>query len=528
MASFFKIAVPGQRESTACATGTNARALHQTLVILTVAWLLVIYLFSDTVLSAAAQWRHSQTFSHCFLILPITLYLMWRQRERIIGLAPAPNYWGLPLLGLIGAAWLLGHIGVVLVVQQLAVVAMLQALVFTIAGWPVTRAFLFPLTFLIFAVPFGDDLVPPLQSLTALFTVKALQLSGIPVFRDGWWLVTPTGVWEIAEACAGIRYVIPSVILGYLFSYYGYRSWRRRLCFILFCFFTAIVANGIRAYGIVVVAHLTNNRLAIGVDHVIAGWVFHSLVILALFWLGLMWRESATVDSNGDAARVQRMAKTIPVPAPWVMGLTALCAVALLSLAPLGAERLLQSPAAPATSKLSIPVLTGSWQALEDAGNNWRPDFPGAQAVLRQSYLSEQQRVDLFIGYYRTQQRQGAELVGAANILIDEKNWRRISVGSARVVAEGYPVAVAETVIRSPDQVRLMWSWYWVGGEYTSNRYLVKLLEIKNVLLREHKGSAFIALAADVKDENRRQAAAVLHDFLRHVTLSDTLNKMSN
>jgi EpsI family protein len=392
----------------------------------------------------------------------------------------------------------------------------------------VTRTFLFPLTFLIFAVPFGEDLVPPLQSYTASFTVKALQLSGIPVFRDGWWLVTPTGVWEVAEACAGIRYVIPSVILGYLFSYYGYRSWMRRLCFILFCFFAAIVANGIRAYAIVVVAHLTNNRLAIGVDHVIAGWVFHSLVIFALFWLGLYWREPTAVDSNDDAARVQSRAKTIAAASPWVVGLAALCAIALLSLAPFGAERLLPPPAVPAVSRLSSPVPTASWQAVEDAGNNWKPDFSGADAVLRQSYLSEQRRVDLFIGYYRTQQRQGTELVGAANVLIDEKNWRRISVGYARVMAEGDHVAVAETIIRSTDRVRLVWSWYWVGGEYTSNRYLAKLWEIKSVLLREHRGSALIALAADVKDGNRREAAEILHDFLRHVTLSHALSKVSN
>ena len=76
------------------------------------------------------------------------------------------------------------------------------------------RRILFPLAYLLFAVPLGDFLVGPLQDVTAVFTVWALQLTGIPVYLEGRFFYIPTGAFEVAEACSGIRYLIASLALG--------------------------------------------------------------------------------------------------------------------------------------------------------------------------------------------------------------------------------------------------------------------------------------------------------------------------
>jgi exosortase A len=524
MNSLFKSDVQSRRRLAGCAREIAlVRAWQQALVIISASWIVCIYFFSDTVFSAVAQWKQSQTFSHCFLVFPITIYLVWSQREQISNLAPSPNFRGLPILGLLGIGWLLGHLGAVLVVQQVAVVAMLQALVFTVAGSAVTRALFFPLSFLIFAVPFGEDLIRPLQDFTAFFTVKALQLSGIPVFRDGWMIVTPTSVWEVAEACAGIRYVIPSVILGCLFSYSRYRSWERRLGFILLCFFGAIVANGIRAYGIVIAAHFTNNRVAVGVDHLVAGWVFHSVVVFLLFWFGLRWCEPITGETKNEIPATKSKARAIHAGSPRAVALTALSAVALLGLAPLAAHSLLLPQPIFATAMISAPSVTQPWQALDQHDATWKPRFIGADGELSRSYLAGRQGVHLFIAYYRPHQRQGVELISGGNVLTNEKSWRAVSAGSAQAMVDGESLSVDRIVLRSNDRTRLVWSWYWVGGEYTSNPYFAKLLELKSRLLREQKGSAFIALAADVENGNLREAAETIGNFLRHVALSEAL-----
>jgi exosortase A len=502
-----------------------ARAWQQALVILCAAWIVVLYSFWDTVFAAVAQWRGSDTFSHGFLVFPITISLIWSQRAQVISRVPAPNYWGLPILAMLSIGWLLGYLGAVLVVQQMAVVAMLQLLVFTVVGWPVTRALLFPLFFLIFAVPFGEDLVRPLQDYTAFFTVKALQLTGIPVYREGWMIVIPSGVWEVAEACAGVRYVIPSVILGCLFSYCVYRSWGRRLGFIAVCFIGAIVANGIRAYGIVMLAHLTNNRIAVGADHLVAGWIFFSVVVFLLFWLGLFWRESTTVDIKGDVSATEIKAQAIHAGSSKAVALTALGAVAILGLAPLAAHSLLRPLPMLAAPMISAPGVTQPWRALDEHEGKWKPRFLGADAELLKSYIAGGQGVHLFIAYYRPHLRQGTELISGGNVLTNEKNWRAVSAGSAQAMVDGESISVERIVLRSNDRTRLVWSWYWVGGEYTSDRYFAKLLELKSRLLREQKGSAFIAIAVEVENGNLREAAETLGNFLRHVALVQTLKK---
>ena len=463
------------------------RAWRQTLAVLGASWIVVIYSFWDTVIAAVGVWQRSETFSHGFLVFPITIYLVWSQRRQIVSLVPAPNNWSLPILAILEIGWLLGHLASVLVVQQLAVVAMLQVLVFTVVGWPVTRVLLFPLGFLIFAVPFGEDLVRPLQDYTASFTVKALQLTGIPVFRDGWMIVVSTGVWEVAEACAGVRYVIPSVILGCLFAYYTYRTWARRLGFIAVCFVGAIVANGLRAYGIVMLAHLTNNQIAVSADHLIAGWIFFSAVVLLLFWIGLLWREPRTVDVKGDVTVTQSNTPAIHGDFSRGMALTAVSAVALLGLAPLAAHSLSQALSILPAPVILAPSVTQPWQGLDGHDGGWNSRFLGADEKLTQSYMAGDRRVDLFIAYYRASQRQGAELISGGNVLIEGNEWLPVSAGSAQAMVDGESLSVERIVLRSNDRTRLVWSWYWVGGKYTSNRYFAKLLELKSRLLRERR-----------------------------------------
>src|SRR5271165_1374953 len=108
-------------------------------------------MFHQTLREMVETWYTSRTFSHCFLIFPLFLYLVWVRRERVQELIPEPNWWGLPLLGFLAIIWLVGHMGEARVVQEFALVAILVALLWTILGTAVARVLAFPLAFLFFA-----------------------------------------------------------------------------------------------------------------------------------------------------------------------------------------------------------------------------------------------------------------------------------------------------------------------------------------------------------------------------------------
>ena len=120
-------------------------------------------------------------------------------------------------------------------------------------AWRASLAF--PLLFLLFAVPFGEVFIAPLIEFTADFTVAAVQLTGIPVLRNGTRFDLPTGSWSVVEACSGVRYLISSVTLGCLYAYLTYRSTTRRALFVALSIVVPIIANGLRAYMIVMIGH---------------------------------------------------------------------------------------------------------------------------------------------------------------------------------------------------------------------------------------------------------------------------------
>lgn len=488
-------------------------------------WILILGIFWETAASMAATWHRSEIFAHGFLILPTSFYLIWSRRRQIAPLIPAPNLWGLLVLTLLGFGWLLGKIIDVLVVQQLALVAMLQTLAWTVLGTEVARALLFPLIFLFFAVPMGEALVPPLQGFTALFALKALDLSGIPVYLEGRLISIPSGNWEIAEACSGVRYVIPAAALGSLYAHLMYRSWLRRLGFMLAVLVVPIFANGLRAYGIIMLAHLTDNRIAVGIDHLIYSWIFFAAVIFPLFWLGLRWREPGPIHqpAHGSIAIDSGPNRAPSNATP----LAAASSIALLALAPIAAGIISKPPTIPVIIDAAAPPVDLPWRALPRYFGGWEPRFIGADARVAQSYTAGRRQVHLHIAYYASQQ-QGAELVNSENTIADGMRWVWVAEGKARAFVDGRELKVRQIAMRSPGgTLRLVWSWYWVGGEFTANPYRAKLLQAKARLLGREQSAAAIALGADY-DLHYDEAATTLQDFLRHTSLRATLEQFSS
>ena len=251
----------------------------------------VLALYWRTTLSMVAIWERSETFSHGFVVVPIVFYLLWRRRDAIAAMEARPCWGALFGVAAMGFAWLVGELVSAASVSQFAVIAMIPFAVWAILGTRVVTALSIPLAFLFFAVPFGEFMVPTLMDRTADFTVIALRASGVPVYREGNFFLIPTGAWSVVEACSGLRYLIASLMVGCLYAYLTYRSPLRRATFIAASLVVPIVANWMRAYMIVMIGHLSSNKLAVGADHLIYGWVFFGVVILLLLLIGSRWRE---------------------------------------------------------------------------------------------------------------------------------------------------------------------------------------------------------------------------------------------
>jgi len=240
----------------------------------------------DAILGMESIWRRSDTFAHGYFILPISIWLIWRNRKPLLTSEVSTSW--LAFVVLLGSSMLglLAGIADVSVVAQLSAVSSLVALIWLVIGNSLAWHYKFPLAYLIFLVPMGENLIPWLQDVTAWFTVFFLQMTGIPVFRDGLYIQTPTGLFEVAVACSGIRYLIASAAVGVLFAYLSYSKFKKQIIFSIFAITLPILANGIRAYLIVIIAHYSDMKYATGADHLVYGWLFFGFVIMIMFWIG--------------------------------------------------------------------------------------------------------------------------------------------------------------------------------------------------------------------------------------------------
>ncbi len=248
-------------------------------------------MFHTEVVAAVGVWISSTAYNHCFLVIPIVAYLIWDRRDVLMGAMPHPVPWVAIAALPIGAVWFVADRVGIMEGRQLAAMALVELLFLAVLGWRLYYALLGPLLYLFFLVPFGAFITPALQDITTSFTTHGLNLLGIPNYTDAYTIEIPEGTFYIAEACAGLRFLIAAIAFGCLYALLMYRSWQRRLIFILISMVVPIVANGFRALGIVVLGHLLGSAQAAATDHVLYGWIFFSIVILLLVVLGLPFRQ---------------------------------------------------------------------------------------------------------------------------------------------------------------------------------------------------------------------------------------------
>jgi exosortase A len=483
------------------ARGPQAGARKALLVALVM--LLPLLVFHETSLSLIDIWERSETFAHGFLIVPISLWLVWRQRAALQQLPLEPCWPALLALGACGAAWLLAELVEVGIVRQYALAAMLPLTVLAVLGRRIAKALLFPLAFILFAVPVGEGLIPPLIDLTADFTIHALRLTGIPVLRDGNSFSIPSGNWSVVEACSGLRYLISSITLGCLFAYLSYRTAWRRAAFVLASVLVPLAANGVRAYLIVIIGHLSGMTMAVGVDHLIYGWLFFGLVMLLLFWIGSFWRE----DHPAPGGIAQPVAPALPLPIRPMAG-AALAVLAVLAGWPLLAARADQSVAAPQPVQLALASPAPAGPPF----TRWEPDYAPASATLRRFYAG-QPPVGLSVLYYRDVPG-GAKLISSTNRFAEFKTpYRENHIALRDESFAGRHMAVREAMLGVDGNRLLVWQWFWVNHNMTSSNYVGKLLQAKEKLQGGSGDGAAVMLFSPY-DEDPAPARAAMRAFL--------------
>ncbi len=477
--------------------------------------ILMVLIFQQTIVDTAMiWWDASDTYVHGMFVVPAVMWMVWSQRGQYLSILPKPSYFGVAGLAIFALLWVISSMAGIAVGQQLSFFAMLPILVIAVFGLNISKQIWFSLLFIIFAVPMGEFLIPYLMKFTAWFSVSALQITGIPVFWEGLSFEIPSGKFEVVKACSGIRYLIASIALGYFYAFLTYRSTFRRLCFIALAVTFPILANGLRAYGIVIIAHLSSMEHATGFDHIIYGWVWFGVVMLLMFWIGTFWREDREDKPKLVLEQIKNDEKL-----PFDFKVIAAAVISVL-VAPL-ALYLLTSVKAVQPHKDINPVAAfkAGISFVGEPCNQIGMVYPLADMIESGCFYFG----DTTIGYANAQyfsQDQNKELISVTNKLYDSEKWKKIAERGGEIEVKSQsgniPIKITETLLKNDKGQMLVWSWLKVGDKFTSGKLKTKLNQVQSTILDRRSDAIIEKLVVQV-DSSADASREILRSFVTKV-----------
>ncbi len=473
-------------------------------VALAFCWAVLLALFwRDTADLADVYWN-SSIYEHCLLIIPVIGWMVWQRWPQLHQIMP--QAWAGGLVWIAGgmAAWVVGYGAEINLGRHFGLIVMMQGMALTLLGPNVIRALLFPFLYSFFLVPLGDQLVPPLQTFTADMSMVLLDWSGIPATLSGIFITTPTGYFRVAEACAGVNFLIATVALGAMVAHICFNSWTRRAGFMFACVVVPILANGVRAWGTMFIAHYQGIEFAAGFDHVFYGWFFFAFVLAMI--IGGAWRffDRSPHDQFIDARDFQGRYR-------FGLGLPIALVLAIISIMPAVAIAARSTDGEALRQRVYLPEVAGWQLELQPQARPWWPQFPGAShTVLARYSNADGAIVDLFAAVY-DRQVQGRELLaidaGAADPV---NNWVWTADTDAYSAADG--TAKGERISAPGPLRREVATIYRLRSATTADTAEVKWLSLQNRLLGGDQRVVAVLVSAEIGEG--RDARADVQAFL--------------
>ncbi|MEZ5737516.1 MAG: exosortase A [Novosphingobium sp.] len=483
-------------------------AWRSAVIRLALVWTALIVLFRSDWSDMAAQWWGSSTYNHILLVPVIIVWLVWQRADQLLRITPAIWWPGLLLATGAALAWLLGAISGLSIASQTGAVGLVVASAVTLLGPRVSTGLIFPLGYMFLLVPFGDELVPALQMVTADIATALVDWSGIPAKIDGVFISTPFALFEVAEACSGVRFLVAMIAFGILVANLCFVSWRRRAIFLAVCVAMPVLANGVRAWGTIYAAQYFGVEVATGLDHIIYGWIFFALVLALVVGGAWPFFDRPLGDSPIDADRIQASPLLGRLEAMKIGAAPAIARLAFIAIGGLAWARAADGLVAPMPRQIYLPEVPG-WHRVDYAPAVWwEPRAEGAEHRLLGRYADKDGReVDVFLAVYSSQ-GEGREAGGfGQGALAAESDWSWQSPGPAIGGAK------SDRLLAHARTERLALTWYRTGDKLTGSNVRLKLANMADRLLLRRNATTVLILSAEEREG--KPAADTLNAFRR-------------
>lgn len=424
-------------------------------------WAAVALLYWPSAVALHRLWTDwpAETYTHGYLVLLLSLWLLVHERERLAATPVRAEPLALIPLALISVAWVWSWRAAIQELQLLLLPLILYAALFAAFGRRIARAVAFPIGVLYFAMPLWGDINGFVQALSAKVTGALIWTTGIPAYMDGDYVRLPAGSIEIANSCSGLHELIVGLALAAIYGKLSGEPWRRRLQWLGLMGALSLIVNWVRIFTVVIAAYETGMTSSLVKHHYWLGWWLFAFVFAAFLWWTGRAAPLTRVPPSAEYRHAAAPASAFTLDrAPLTLTLAVLAAIPMLAY---GMD--LASSRNGMTLTLDWPSAPAGWAGPAKPNvSDWQPHFVDSSGASLTRYADPTgAAIEAFAVAYRVQ-TQRAKLLGYWNDLLgDPARMRQQSL----YMVDSSVGRWQEIVAVAPDGSRsLIWTRYRIGN----------------------------------------------------------------
>jgi exosortase D (VPLPA-CTERM-specific) len=484
-------------------------------------------------------------YTYCYLVPVIVLYLIWEKRKQLADIASAPSWMGMVFLGVGLILFWLGELSGEFFSLYMSFWFVLVGLCWIHLGWEKLKTIAFALFLCLAMFPLPhflyDRVSFKLKLVSSQLGVAMMQLYGMSAYREGNVIDLGFTQLQIVDACSGLRYVIPLIVMGLLFAYFFKAAFWKRAVLVISTVPLAIVTNSIRVALTGILHEAWGPKVSEGFFHYFSGAFIFAISLAMLvgemkvlsFRFQVLSKGHPTKRTKEQTTRVPsdhgqlQAPKTSNLKPNTNKGLKAFVQPHFLASSILLTVTLILSHGVEFREKIPIkqsfeqfPMRVGEWTGTHQTIDQRIIDELDLSDYVVVDYLNSQNKhVNLYVAYYESQ-RKGESIHSPATCL-PGGGWDFKQAGETTVPMPGHDggfMPVNRAVMQKVDQRQLAYYWFLQRGRVLTNAYQLKAFAFWDALTRQRTDGALVRLITPVyESEELKDAESRLQGFVRDI-----------
>ena len=392
----------------------------------------------------------------------VVLYLIWEKKSELAAEPAVPSWGGLlfliPGILLFWVGDLAGELYSLYLSSWLVAVGILWMHI----GWRKLKVIAFALFMALTMFPLPNflntKLTFSLKLISSQLGVRLLHLYGMSAYREGNVIDLGFTQLQVVDACSGLRYLFPLLIMGILLAYFYRAAFWKRLVLVLSTIPLTIMVNSLRiALTGIIYAHF-GAAAAEGFFHGFSGWLIFivSLFILAAEmkvlcfgrkafgengWFGILQASGIRIQDSEAELKTENLKlersnltlKTLFNPPQFVVASLILVLTLAISY---GVEFREKIPAGKPFTQ--FPLTVGVWEGTrQDMDQKFITELDLSDYTMI-DFKSNGRHVDFYVAYYESQRK--GESIHSPETCLPASGWEFRQAGTVTVLFSKFPI----------------------------------------------------------------------------------------